>query len=576
MILQHILIQNPIEKETLYLRKEGAVEFVDGIVCLEKGAKVRFDTYFGSFSAQKWQKYTDAGEVSLHVMTEGEFLLDVYCRQVDGNENKILSETISGEVEIPLSGNGVVWFSLAAKTDGKLLEADYRAENAAPREIKICAVICTYKREEFVNKNIAVLRSLAQNDLAGRLTTIVVDNGNTLPVQNDGSVNVIANKNAGGAGGFTRGLIETMRIRETEKITHVLLMDDDVSFDPETIRRTHAFLSLLKPEFSDVFLSGGMLRLDQPTIQSESSDFWDFSRGAVVPRKHNFDLSDFDFVVKNEEEDPINYSSWWYCAMPADVPQEDNLPLPLFIKRDDVEYGLRNGKTFVTLNGIAVWHEPFEKKRPAALEYYYIRNRLVMDFSLGKARSKKYYAKYFLRETLLSCLRFRYNEATSLLAGAEDFCKGTDWLKSVDPTEKNDETRKYNAVLTPVSDEQVAACAPVKTLRGKKGKILRILTANGWLLPSKKTVLAPLARPSYKLFFGAKRALNYDPETKTGYYTERKISSLASALKQYRRVKSLFSKRYDALLADYTEHGQELRSLSFWTNYLRLDPKESA
>lgn len=32
------------------------------------------------------------------------------------------------------------------------------------------------------------------------------------------------------------------------------------------------------------------------------------------------------------------------------------------IRGDDIEYGLRNCKRLVTLNGICVWHEPFESK----------------------------------------------------------------------------------------------------------------------------------------------------------------------------------------------------------------------
>ncbi|RAZ20198.1 glycosyltransferase family 2 protein, partial [Klebsiella oxytoca] len=57
--------------------------------------------------------------------------------------------------------------------------------------------------------------------------------------------------------------------------------------------------------------------------------------------------------------------------------RKDNLPLPIFIRGDDLEYGLRNMKTLILMNGICVWHEPFENKYSSFLAYYVIRNRLI-------------------------------------------------------------------------------------------------------------------------------------------------------------------------------------------------------
>ncbi|MEI3199181.1 MAG: hypothetical protein V8S12_01795 [Lachnospiraceae bacterium] len=65
----------------------------------------------------------------------------------------------------------------------------------------------------------------------------------------------------------------------------------------------------------------------------------------------------------NEQELATEYTGWWYTCIPLRCIDNDNLPLPIFIHRDDVEYGLRVGKKkFIFLNGIGVWHEAFEKK----------------------------------------------------------------------------------------------------------------------------------------------------------------------------------------------------------------------
>ncbi|MBR1747744.1 MAG: glycosyltransferase [Clostridia bacterium] len=614
MILQNVLLKKSAEERgALYARTDGEVRAEEKGLRVGQGAGLKFDTYFGSFSIGKWSKYTVIKHFSLRVEAEGEYLLEVFCR-TEKEEKKLFSSSVTGTTVVPIeNADGVVYFTVRAISDVLIFSANYRTEEAPPFDVNICAIICTYKREDFVKKNVKTLSSLAHGALEERLHVLVVDNGGTLtdkmietdrigdvstalnmtsqkdistaldgtdekavPVateKEEATIEILRNKNVGGAGGFTRGLIEGMARKNQYGFSHYLLMDDDVDFEPETVYRTYTLLSYRKPEYTRAFVSGGMLRLDKPTIQSEGANFWDYEKGAVVPLKHGYDLSDFDNVIKNETEEEINYSSWWYCAMPTEIPTEDDLPLPLFIKRDDVEYGLRNGRDFFTLNGIGIWHEPFEKKRPAALEYYYVRNRLVMDFSLGRAHTKKYYAHYLLREILLSCLRFRYNEADAMLLGAEDFLRGTEWLKNTDPTATNDLVRGYNATLRPVTEQEVAACTPPPSSKGRWTKVLRIITANGWLLLSKRTVLVPLARPSYKFFFMAKRALNYDPETKTGYTTERRLRPVLRLLRQYRKVKRDFFKKYDILLTDYRQNGDSLKSISFWKKYLEPGDK---
>lgn len=69
-------------------------------------------------------------------------------------------------------------------------------------------------------------------------------------------IKVYENKNAGGAGGFTRTIIETKKQEEENGLTHILLMDDDVVMQPESIYRTYKILTLLKEEYKDAFIGG--------------------------------------------------------------------------------------------------------------------------------------------------------------------------------------------------------------------------------------------------------------------------------------------------------------------------------
>ena len=40
----------------------------------------------------------------------------------------------------------------------------------------------------------------------------------------------------------------------------------------------------------------------------------------------------------------VDYNGWWMCMIPRQVAEELGQPLPLFIKWDDADYGLRAGR----------------------------------------------------------------------------------------------------------------------------------------------------------------------------------------------------------------------------------------
>ena len=73
-------------------------------------------------------------------------------------------------------------------------------------------------------------------------TILFSDNGKTLDMNKLSSahIHIVQNKNTGGAGGFTRDLIEILDANNAGmEITHVLLMDDDIVIDPESLLKTY-------------------------------------------------------------------------------------------------------------------------------------------------------------------------------------------------------------------------------------------------------------------------------------------------------------------------------------------------
>ena len=88
--------------------------------------------------------------------------------------------------------------------------------------MKLGIVITHFNRQQFVLPAVERLVSdfLQTEEYKDKIALFIVDNSQNLP-KIDG-VTIISNENLGGAGGFTRGLIN---LQETEGYTHCLFMD---------------------------------------------------------------------------------------------------------------------------------------------------------------------------------------------------------------------------------------------------------------------------------------------------------------------------------------------------------------
>lgn len=94
----------------------------------------------------------------------------------------------------------------------------------------------------------------------------VVDNGRTLNEADfrDPKLKLVPNINAGGSGGFTRGLVEAL----DEKVySHFLLMDDDIELESECIYRLFSVHEYAKTDFA---VAGGLLNLNKKHMLYEA------------------------------------------------------------------------------------------------------------------------------------------------------------------------------------------------------------------------------------------------------------------------------------------------------------------
>ena len=99
--------------------------------------------------------------------------------------------------------------------------------------------------------------------------------------------------------------------------------------------------------------------------------------------------TDWDFAGRNLRSSrwlhrriDVDFNGWFMCLIPTEVLRTIGLSLPLFIKWDDSEFGVRAGDAgfpTVTLPGAAVWHVPWTDKNDALdwQSYFHQRNRTI-------------------------------------------------------------------------------------------------------------------------------------------------------------------------------------------------------
>lgn len=582
-------------QESLYFRLERAFQN-DNSIEFYTGGTARFATYFNCFSMDKWREYTVVKTIGLHLELKGHFrvrLLSEHLINDEITETVLLDREIclkeKGSVELPFpaDASGLLSFSLLALESGTCYGGAYVSDVPEDqfRNTKIGIDICTFRRESFVLGNLERIRQeVSENEhslLHGHLEVFVSDNGQTLDAEhlNNDMIHIVPNRNVGGAGGFTRGMIEIMKANEKGAgITHALLMDDDIVFSLDVLYRTYLLLCLRKDSYQDAFVGGAMLRLDRPWHQVESGACW--NGGNLISHKANLDLRSLRFCAVNELQESHEYNAWWYCCIPISVIRPDNLPMPLFIRGDDVEYGLRNCRQLMTLNGICVWHEPFESKYSSNMYYYILRNQCI-DNSLHCPGYGKEALKADLRRQVLGELnRYRYKNADLLIRGVRDFLKGIDWLKETDAEALNKEIMSAGYKSVPVA--QTNAEVPLDLSRylyalredvpSFKKRVLMRLTHNGHrLLPPTRpfTVVSAMYMTAYNAY-RVQKVLNYNPNNQTAFVTERDPAEYRRCMRDMKACLREIDAKFDAARESYHQRCGELQSLDFWKTYLAL------
>lgn len=445
----------------LYVRTDGTVCTNTGGSWLLAGpATFDFTTFFNSLTVYKYDKYTVAKGYKLHLELRGAAAivrqtcvdaLDYYSRPQEDSTVKIEESEEWQVVDMDihyLPSDILVGFSIETKGTIEIRNSYYSAlvEDGLLRNVELALSTTTFKKESFILHNIDLIRTQvlgSDEPIAKHFRMYVVDNGRTLDAEAISSdrITVFPNVNVGGSGGFAYGMVKALEARD---VTNVLLMDDDVEVSPESIKRTYRLLTIVNDEYAEAFISGSMMNYDEPDIHWEDIGYIT-SLGFYRAVKPVYRMSVLHDCVSCETFDPEvgpwkdlkqRYAAWWYCCIPMSVIKRKGMPLPLFVRFDDAEYGMRCKPKFMALNGICVWHLAFFMRYNAAVERYQTtRNGLIGQAITGVAPLTNFMTE-IKHSVLIELIKFNYDDAELLCEGLEDFLKGPAYFSQKGMAEK--------------------------------------------------------------------------------------------------------------------------------------------
>ena len=574
-----------------------------------------FSTYFNSLSVRKLKQFTKAKSFTLHLELKGaacevqQTMGDAFAHdpiEVEGVHRGLSASRQWQSVDMPLTiTDDMVIVGFIIRTEGSvdIRNSYYELEiDGDLNDVELVLSTTTFKKEAFIERNIGLVKEQiveSADPIAKHFHMYVMDNGRTLDAEKLTSdrITVIPNDNVGGAGGFTRGMITAME--QDPKATNILLMDDDVAVSPESIKRTYNLLRILKEEHREDMVSGAMLNYEVGEDQWE--DIGNMTpQGTFAGCKPGMRLTLFEDLIYNEMFTPTKwqsnnmYAAWWYCCIPISVIEKNGLPLPVFVRCDDAEYGIRCKTGFITMNSLCVWHMSFFERYNAAVERYQTtRNTMIAQATCGMAPDADF-MKELHNNIRLELKKFGYANAELCLDAFEDFLKGPEFIKKPGQSEKSfmvanrnkEQLVDFETLQSRADQDPELAGFSIKNvdrqlIDGDKSRSLAerledlitdnnqryikkdgagyaVIPLQGWLYP------AGAIRGKHKLVV-------LDWYNRKGTIRTKDVQRYQKIKKRYMRDLKYYKANINRLRKEYAAARAELTSVEYWKNYLKMD-----
>ncbi|MBH0053566.1 glycosyltransferase [Salinibacterium sp. SWN139] len=449
--------QNVEELLPLYVDapESNSVELVGRhSVRVRAGHTVSLATYFNGFPAGYWQHWTTVQSVTARLSASGNGAVRM-MRSDDSGEARVVEtrslrdeSSYSFELSLaPFVNGGWYWIDIVADSDVLLSDLVWSVTDAPVTEGKVSLGITTFNKPDYC---VETLKSLASS--SGVLPAIdkifIVDQGTKRVMEQAGyddvaaalgeQLKIVHQPNLGGSGGFARGMIETL---DREDSAFVMLLDDDVELEPESILRAVWFARYC---VSPTIVGGHMLDLGKRSVLHAFAEVVDRGTFMWGPADRNHERHDFaqsslrDTPWLHQRQDG-DFNGWWMCLIPSQIIREIGLSLPVFIKWDDAEYGLRAqsaGFPTVSLPGAALWHVSWVDKDDTIdwQAYFHARNRLIVALLHSSDSSGAGLLREYRKLDIKHLISFQYYPATLRNQAFKDVLAGPEKLHDLMPT----------------------------------------------------------------------------------------------------------------------------------------------
>ncbi|MFI7674935.1 glycosyltransferase [Actinophytocola sp. NPDC049390] len=459
-VLQRVILprdRDPLDVRPLYLDEpENVHSHVSSRreVVIPPSARVSFASYFNAFPASYWKRWTTVTDVTLKVRMKGAGRIELYRSKPNGDIVHLTGAPVHAEQDWetfefrtslkPFEDGGWLWFDVFTENvELTVSEAVWLSDQPIPMK-RLAVGTTTFNRlDDCVVSLLALAEDPAVLDVIAKV--FVADQGPKKIREHERyeevkaalgeRLSIIEQGNLGGSGGFTRALFESIEHTKPGTVDQILLMDDDIALEPDSILRSNMFArAAAKP----VIVGSQMLNLQAKSrlhtmgeVVDLASCVWRAAPGAITD--HDFGTGSLRETRALHKRIDATYNGWWMCLFPREVVEKVGLPLPLFIKCDDAEYSLRalaHDMPTVTLPGSAVWHEPWTDKNDTKdwTVYFHLRNRLIMAALHSPYDMRKTLLKQGARSAVRRLLSMEYSTAALELKALEDFMAGPDRL----------------------------------------------------------------------------------------------------------------------------------------------------
>ncbi len=559
-----------------------------GAYWIPQNSVAKFDTYFNALCIAKWHKCCDLQGLWLGLTGQGRVEVTVLHALSEFYHEvlavRVLDLALEGEDLLDLShysdsaGLGLITFEIRAiSSDACLTAARYMTQSQANPSCRLAIVITTFRREAQVK---ATARRLAlyldQAEFGSQMECLIIDNDDSAQIDPHPKLRRFANANLGGAGGFTRGLLQA----KTEGFSHILFMDDDAAIPMEALHRTFAFLTLAKDDRAAV--AGALINATERALMAENGAVFNHK---CYPQFQGTDLRDFRAFFLMEQKTalirpPKLYGGWWFFAFP--VAHVRTYPFPFFVRGDDVNFSLANDFVITRLNGVVAFGESFVDKETPLNWYLDLRSHMVHHLALNHMATSRIgliaIPLAFVRRNIV---KFQYESIEAVLLAWRDVLKGPDYFAThpdAGPARAAIKTFIKNEVWQPLANFDLKEREGFLGTNKAARRLFYPISLNGHILPffgrwgAKRIILAAqrgfsdavwgAAQLTFLNVAGDKAYMTRCNIVQAAWLLARTLGLTLRTLVQHGRLRALYRSRYP-----------QITTPEYWRKALNLPPQ---